>query len=94
MGFHLILLLSTPGFPGGVLYVVNAGNSCASRSAIGLARRWKGRRRQPRRRVSRATATAPGKSGRGRSEVLEEAQRIDVVAHQQVLGLLVMVEHH
>ncbi|PNG63817.1 hypothetical protein TI06_23040, partial [Vibrio vulnificus] len=37
----------------------------------------------------------PGKGGRGRSGVLlEEAQRVDVVAHQQVLGLLVVVEHH
>src|SRR5476649_2191577 len=31
---------------------------------------------------------------RGIAPGLEEAQRIDVVAHQQVFGLLIVVEHH
>ena len=46
-----------------------------------------------------ASRHPPGRCGAvpsapSRPRPLEEAQRIDVVAHQQVLGLLIVVEHH
>ncbi|MEL7553876.1 hypothetical protein AAGV37_28745, partial [Pseudomonas protegens] len=40
----------------------------------------------------KAAKRPPGGLGR-REDRSEEAQRVDVVAHQQVLGLLVVVEH-